>query len=228
MAVRRFEEWTSPEVDSTSMLVLALGSTEQHGPHLPLSTDTIVAEALATHLVGAVSGFTLGPTMPIGASGEHAGFRGTLSLGTAVLTQALVEIVRSSRGSAAGVFFVVGHGGNEPAVSAAIAQSTSEGDLVGVGYCGLPGGDAHAGRTETSLMLHLAPQLVAMERAQQGNTTPLVELLPQLQASGVKHVSPNGVLGDPTDASASEGRSLFEKMGARLVETATIWLKGQT
>ncbi len=226
--MHRFDEWTSADVDPHSILVMVLGATEQHGPHLPLSTDTIVAEALAEHLVGAMVGFVLGPTVPIGASGEHDGFKGTLSLGTEVLTAVLVEIVRSSRGSAAGVFFVVGHGGNHPAVSAAIALSTAEGDQVGVGYAGILDGDAHAGRTETSLLLHLAPQLVVLERAERGNTTPLLDLLPRLQASGVKAVSPNGVLGDPTDASASEGRSLFEKMGARLVETARNWLEGQT
>ncbi|MEI6700251.1 MAG: mycofactocin biosynthesis peptidyl-dipeptidase MftE [Actinomycetota bacterium] len=228
MPVHRFGEWSSPDVEANTVLVIALGATEQHGPHLPLSTDTIVAEALAEHLVDALDGFVLGPTMPIGASGEHAGFKGTLSLGTEVLALVLVEIVRSSRGSASGVFFVVGHGGNEPAVSTAIALSTAEGDHVGAGYAGLPGGDAHAGRTETSLLLHLSPQLVALGKAEQGNTTSLAELLPVLQTSGVKAASPNGILGDPAGASASEGRALFEKMGARLVETAAIWCEGQT
>ena len=67
------------------------------------------------------------------------------------------------------------------------------------------GGDAHAGRTETSLMLALAPSEVLLDRAAAGDTRPIAELLPELRAHGVREVSPNGVLGDPAGASAEEG-----------------------
>jgi creatinine amidohydrolase/Fe(II)-dependent formamide hydrolase-like protein len=77
-------------------------------------------------------------------------------------------------------------------------------------------GDAHAGRAETSLLMHLAPSLVRRDRLEAGNTTALVELLPDLRALWVQRVSPNGVLGDPRDASAAEGARLF----ARMLETA--------
>lgn len=72
----------------------------------------------------------------------------------------------------------------------------------------LPGGDAHAGRTETSLMLHLAPERVGTPRPR-GNTAPLSALADDLRRGGVGAVSPNGVLGDATGASAQEGRELF-------------------
>ena len=70
-----------------------------------------------------------------------------------------------------------------------------------------PGGDAHAGRTETSLVLAIAPELVRLDRAEPGCPTPLAELLPALESGGVRAVSANGVLGDPAGASAGEGRS---------------------
>ena len=86
------------------LLVVPLGATEQHGPHLPLGTDTVIASALA-HGVDAV----VAPALPYGSSGEHAGFAGTLSLGAAT-ELALVELGRSA--SFARVLFVCAHGGN--------------------------------------------------------------------------------------------------------------------
>ena len=72
--------------------------------------------------------------------------------------------------------------------------------------------DAHAGRTETSLMLHLAPDLVDMAVARRGNGAPIGELLPQLRDIGIRAVSPSGVLGDPTGATADEGVSLLDEL----------------
>jgi mycofactocin precursor peptide peptidase len=69
--------------------------------------------------------------------------------------------------------------------------------------------DAHAGHDETSVMLHLAPDRVHMDSARPGNTQPLQEILPDLMRSGVRHVSPNGILGDPTTASVSTGGREF-------------------
>ena len=86
-------------------------------------------------------------------------------------------------------------------------------------HAGLPGGDAHAGRTETSLMLALAPSEVLLERAAAGDTRPIAELLPELRAHGVRKVSPNGVLGDAAGASAAEGMRLLDLLVADLSET---------
>ena len=78
--------------------------------------------------------------------------------------------------------------------------------------CTVPGGDAHAGRTETSLVLHLFPSAVRIERAAPGNTRPLAELMPALMSDGVQSVSANGVLGDPAGASGTEGAGLLDAM----------------
>lgn len=80
--------------------------------------------------------------------------------------------------------------------------------------------DLHAGLTETSLMLHLRPESVRLDRAEAGNTAPLTEILPTLMAHGMAAVTPNGVLGDPTGASAAHGAevmaAMVEKVIARL------------
>jgi len=220
---RRFAEETAKTVDPFTVLVVALGSTEQHGPHLPLSTDTIVAEALVGHLCETDRRFSFGPTFSVGASGEHAGFPGTLSIGTQALTLLLVELVRSARDSCRGIYFVSGHGGNLDAVQGAVSLSASEGDRVGAFFSGVQGGDVHAGRTETSLLLHLTPHLVVPPFVV-GNVQPLHELLPALEQGGTAAVSPNGILGDPRGATAGEGEQLFAQMGGRLVAHARKWL----
>jgi len=223
VTTRRFADETARSVDPSTVLVIALGSTEQHGPHLPLSTDTVVAEALVKALCECDHRFSFGPTLSVGASGEHAGFSGTLSIGTEVLSTVLVELVRSARDSCQGVYFISGHGGNLEAVQRAISLSTSEGDRVGAFFSGVQGGDVHAGRTETSLMLYLAPHLVVPPFVV-GNVRPLAELMPAIEQGGTVAVSPNGVLGDPTGATGSEGQQLFAQMSGRLVAHAKNWL----
>ncbi len=88
----------------------------------------------------------------------------------------------------------------------------------------VPGGDAHAGRTETSLMLALDAAAVRLDLAEPGCTEPIDRLLPRLRAEGVRPVSSNGVLGDPTGASAEEGHVLLETLVADLATSvATRW-----
>src|SRR5205807_5160572 len=81
---------------SESLLVVPLGSTEQHGPHLPLSTDTDIAVALAERLAARRPHVVVAPALPYGSSGEHAGFAGTLSIGQAALEHVVIELVRSA------------------------------------------------------------------------------------------------------------------------------------
>jgi mycofactocin system creatininase family protein len=211
---------TWPEVGPAGARLLAvpLGSVEQHGPHLPLDTDTRIAVALTRGLAGGRADVVVAPPLAYGASGEHAGFAGTLSIGTAALTTVLVELVRSAD-HFAGVVLVNGHGGNLEAVRAAVATLTDEGRRAVAWGPSVPGGDAHAGRTETSLMLAVDPPVVRLDRAEPGATRPLAELLPELRRGGTAAVSPNGVLGDPTGASADEGAELFDRLVADLVAT---------
>ena len=90
-------------------------------------------------------------------------------------------------------------------------------------HCGVPGGDPHAGRTETSLLLHLAPDVVRLDRAEPGDTRPWAEIAPVVTAGGVAAVSPNGVLGDPTGASADEGGRLFDAICERVRDEVAGW-----
>jgi mycofactocin system creatininase family protein len=208
--VSRLGELTTTDVGKAAapILLVPIGSCEQHGPHLPLDTDTRIAVAVCDRVVARLRGVFVGPAVGVGASGEHAGFPGTLSIGTEALTELIVELVRSAD-RFHGVLLVNGHGGNATALTAAAARCESEGRRLSVHHITFPGGDAHAGRTETSIMLALSPELVRRERAVTGETTPVGQLMPRLRRDGVSAVSPSGILGDPTGASAEEGQSLL-------------------
>jgi mycofactocin precursor peptide peptidase len=214
-ALRSLAEHTWLELRHRPVVLIPVGSTEQHGPHLPLDTDTVIATAVARALADELDAY-VAPELSIGASGEHQDFPGVISIGTSALTTVLVEVGRSLSLWAGRIVFVNGHGGNLSAVTTACSQLVAEAHAVAWVPCS-SAGDAHAGRTETSLMLHLARSLVRLDRREPGNTTPLRQLMPQLVASGVRTVSPNGVLGDPTKATAAEGAAIFAAMveGAR-------------
>ncbi|BBX27306.1 mycofactocin biosynthesis peptidyl-dipeptidase MftE [Mycolicibacterium alvei] len=199
------------------MLIVPVGSTEQHGPHLPLDTDTriaaAVAHALPEHLDGAPPGdWVVAPPVCYGASGEHEGFPGTVSIGTQALRSLLLEYGRSASSWAPRLVFVNGHGGNVEALVAAVALLREEGRDVGWVPCAAAGADAHAGHTETSVLLHISPGDVAAGYLTPGNTAPLAELMPAMRSGGIAAVSEVGVLGDPTTATAAEGERIFAEM----------------
>jgi creatinine amidohydrolase len=215
---------TWPQVDATGgdvLLALPLGSLEQHGPHLPLDTDTRIAGALAYGLAAQRPDVVVAPAVAYGASGEHAAFPGTLLVGHEPLAALLVELVRSARAAFRGVVLVNAHGGNEATLAEVERRCGADGDDVLIWRAAVPGGDAHAGRTETSLMLALDPASVRIELAEPGCTERIDRLLPRLRAEGVRPVSSNGVLGDPTGANAEEGRALLDALVADLVASVT-------
>jgi mycofactocin system creatininase family protein len=216
-ATTRLGELASPALAGhRPVLVVPLGSCEQHGPHLPLGTDTFVAAALAQRLAERSAGFVVAPPVAISASGEHAGFAGTLSIGTDVTAAVLVEIARSAEW-ASGMVIVNGHGGNAEAVDRAVATIRAEGRNVLAWWPRVPGGDAHAGRTETSLMMAIEPALVDVRGASPGELRPLAEIAAELRTGGVRSISPSGVLGDPTDATLEHGRDLLDILTDDLV-----------
>ena len=204
--------WTDVDRETRRILLVPLGSLEQHGPHLPLDTDTRIAVAVATGAAGGREGVAVAPPLAFGSSGEHAAFAGTLSIGTRVLGELLVELGRDASRDWAALLFVNGHGGNVDALRAAVARLRSEGCRCEALSVSPACGDAHAGVTETSLMLHLDPGAVRLDLAEPGERRPVGELMDRLRADGVRSVSPNGVLGDPQDATAAEGRRLFDEL----------------
>jgi mycofactocin system creatininase family protein len=208
-----------PEIDGRPTLLVPVGSVEQHGPHLPLDTDTRIAAAVAAR--AATGALLVAPPVAYGASGEHEGFAGTVSIGHEALRLLLVELGRSASRWAGRLVFVNGHGGNVSSLVEAVRLLRYEGRDAAWFACAA-GGDAHAGRTETSLMLALDPALVRPERTA-GNTAPLADLLPDMRADGVAAVSPNGVLGDPAGASADEGERLLAAMSDALGAAITRW-----
>ena len=226
MSVLRLADAAWPDVPERPLVLVPVGSFEQHGPHLPFDTDTAVAvaatDSVATRLKtqhGDGSVVVLPPLM-YGASGEHQAFPGTVSLGHDALRVVIVELVRSVSTWAGRLVFVNGHGGNVATLTSALDQMVAEGHDVSWVPCAFESAtDAHAGHDETSVMLHLAPSRVRMDRVVVGNTAGLAELMPVLITSGVVAVSPTGVLGDPTGATADHGAALFDGLVTRLTAT---------
>jgi mycofactocin system creatininase family protein len=221
----RLAELTWPEVAEIaprSLLAVPLGATEQHGPHLPFTVDTEIAVELCERLGRARSQVVVAPAVPYGSSGEHAGFPGTLSIGSETTELVLVELVRSAD-AFAGVLLVCAHGGNVDALRRATAKLRWEGRKVGAWTSSGPPDDAHAGHTETSAMRALRPLCVHTGRVQSGCTRSLPDLLDTMRAEGVGSVSPNGVLGDPTGASAEEGEGILTRWTNELIAQADVW-----
>ncbi|MFE9313317.1 mycofactocin biosynthesis peptidyl-dipeptidase MftE [Streptomyces sp. NPDC006706] len=154
-------------------------------------------------------------------SGEHQGFPGTLSIGQEAVELLLVELVRSAALTFRQVILVSAHGGNAQPVTRAVRRLRSEGRNV-LAWAPRWDGDAHAGRTKTSVMRSPTPDHVRLDAAWPGNTTPIQDLLPQLRGSGLslRH-PPNGVLGDPARAHAEEGETLLQRAAADLTEMRT-------
>lgn len=238
MASRRIGELAAPEIRDSigpgAILCLPMGSIEQHGPHLPLDTDLVIADAMTAAIV-ARWGDDLDlwqlPAIPFGLSREHAWAPGTMSLTVAAMNALLrdlaAEIARSL--PARNLAIVNGHGGNRGLLEASMREMRSE---FGLNVCALhlgalmadPAGrgvpDIHGGREETSAMLALAPDRVRRERMSeltrppQADTVRSTVLDPAISwpwSSNDPGLSDAGVIGDVSGASAELGRQIVER-----------------
>jgi mycofactocin precursor peptide peptidase len=218
------QSWTDL-ADRRPLVALPLGSCEQHGPHLPLDTDLTVAQDVAERALALLSDDTsiLAPGQPYGASGEHEGFPGTVSIGHEALSLLIVELGRSMLRWAGRLLIVNGHGGNLPSMPAAVTMLRRESSDAAWWPCLPAGSDLHAGHAETSMMLALRGAAVHPERAVAGPSGPNEQLLERLTAEPVCEVSESGVLGDPGGASAELGEKLLAEMAARLARDIRAW-----
>lgn len=220
-------------ITERSIFVQPLGAIEQHGPHLPLSTDSVVATAVAEATIdrfGDEVDAWLLPTLEYTKSNEHAWSPGTVWLSATTLLAVLDDLGRClATTPARRLVFLNGHGGNSALAAVANREvRLAHGLMTFLAHPGMPadqGGESpaselgmgvHGGADETSLMLHLAPHLVRMDLAERR--------IPEGLASN-RHVRfggrvafgwlsndffPDGYIGDPTSATADRGRVLFD------------------
>ncbi|MBX9828793.1 MAG: creatininase family protein [Xanthobacteraceae bacterium] len=228
----------------TSILCLPMGSMEQHGPHLPLNTDAVLAEAFTRRIVerwGEAYDLWQLPGVPVGLSREHAWAPGTLSLSISAMTAWLCDLGREIARSlpARNLLIVNGHGGNRGILEA--LGHELRGDF-GLNIAALHLGammspvldtavpEIHAGRDETSAMLALAPELVRRERMPEargpsgGEAIRALVLDPATSwpwSSDDQRIAALGVMGDAREASVEHGNAIV----ARVVEATEVILR---
>ncbi len=225
LAEMTWREVAAAVADGATTVILPLGATEQHGPHLPLGTDTFRASALAERLGAGLADTLVAPTLPLGCSDEHQGFAGLMSLAHRTLADVIVDCARSMAGwGVSRLVLLSAHGGNGDALDLALArlaeelpefcvvvlgssthvpeviQTLAASDAVPAAAVGL-----HAGEAETSEMLAVRPDMVRMERAEPGFVGGGDGLLMRLREQGLRAITPTGVLGDGRLADACRG-----------------------
>ena len=241
MGALALDELTWPEVraeiaNGRDTLVLALGATEQHGPHLPLGTDALIGDAAAGAVAERLDAF-VAPTVRVGCSEHHLAFAGTLSISTETFAAIVRDLVAAvGRHGFARLVLLPTHGGNfgplaaamesvEPVEGLEVVALTdlailTEGTAAMSADQGVSPAEAgvHAGEWETSLLLALHPELVRMERAEEGYTGDLALGLRQAFGEGVDTVADNGVIGDPRPAQADSGNAYLDRLTDLIVE----------
>lgn len=223
-----------------SVLVIPVGSIEQHGTHLPVATDTLLAASVTT---GSVDELVENEDVPAlvappiwsGFSPHHLTLGGTLSAGHDTLVDVLSDVAETGAGNGFdAVLFVNGHGGNIPIVDVAVSvvgDDHPEIEVLGVTYFTMAGefideirdsssgGMAHGGEFETSLMLHLYPDLVGEEREGEMLEEPYEAGITDMFEGSTLSVyrtfdeyAEDGAIGAPEHASAEKGKEIYEKL----------------
>jgi creatinine amidohydrolase len=220
--------WTDAAEAETDLALLPVGSTEQHGPHAPLSTDALAAEVVAEAGADAYDGgVVIAPTLPYGVSAEHRAFAGTAWLSPDTFRAAVRDVVESlAHHGWDRVVLVNGHGGNADALREVAAAVTREGTAYAAAFTWFdavsPDDMGHAGPVETAMVAHHAPDLLNEERfgaARDGGSDRWGEWV---SGTNLAHDSDeftgNGVVGDPTGATAERGEELTAAAAAALAD----------
>ncbi|MBD3190537.1 MAG: creatininase family protein [Candidatus Heimdallarchaeota archaeon] len=219
--------------DGFETIVVAVGSIEQHGPHLPTQTDALIGDMIANRVAVRLKNTLQAPTIRVGCSDHHLAFPGTISLKEATLKNILGDYVKSlvNHGFKR-IIFLPSHGGNFSPVKEAIDKlQVKYPETAIIGYTDLQGfinalhqfssqfdiskeeAGVHAGESETSLVLALAEELVEEERFTQGYLGPMEEdQLSLIFNQGMTALTDNGILGDPTKASIEKGEKYLEEL----------------
>lgn len=250
MAFRYWQDLTSPDFGDLdgahAVAVLPLCATEQHGPHLPAGTDTMIAQGLTDEVASRFSGdfdLIFLPALAVGASQEHARFAGTLSVSTPALIEQITAI--GAQVAASGLkklVLVSSHGGNVAAMTAAALALREGHGLLAVtltwARLGVPEGivddnerdvGIHGGFVETSLMLHFRPDLVRMDKAADFASlqSDLAGRHEHLRAHGpvgfgwlAGDLNPAGAVGNAASANADAGRDISAHQAEAFVALA--------
>jgi len=213
--------WEYARDSDPSVALVPVGSTEQHGPHAPLSTDSLLAESIAEGADERSDPMTsLLPTVPVGISEEHDGFEGTLYVSPPTFRSYVSEVATSAPADT--VVFVNGHGGNVDALGEVSERLTRDDEgffathwtwwkAVDTGELEM----GHAGPVETSVLLHLFPEKVGEPTEGVDSWGEYFETAPL--AYDTDDFTENGVVGDTREASAEKGKHLYEDAVSSLV-----------
>lgn len=206
-------------------IIIPLGSTEQHGPHLPVSTDTIIAEYFANELTKKIPSYSLSG-IPSGVSFEHRPFF-NISISNDLLSELLSQICISLGENGFNQIIIInGHRGNMGVVQyipQKVERINSKVKVFGINYWHLIEREFdHGGFVETSLMLAIAPKLVQMHKAKSGYLNK--KMLHSTYTTFLSNTSSfkitrNGVLGDPRKATKEEGKKIISITIKNLVRT---------
>ena len=210
-------------------VLVPTGSVEQHGPHLPVGTDTLIASAIAREVASNLDGVLLAEPVAYGCSWHHMGLAGTLTLRVTTFIAVVVDVCRSLCDQGFTPILLNGHGGNRAALDVALEELARLGcRCAAFTYFDLLEEDArrlipdidsaagHACALETSLSLHLWPEAVDSNVIPEGGTPsswPDPHMFAKKQASVIRRfdeINPTGVIGRPDLASAAVGQQLFD------------------
>lgn len=221
-----------------STVVFAVGSNEQHGPHLPTCTDSLIGDVLANKVTRKLGKALQAPTINVGCSEHHMAFPGTIDLKPETLKNLIRDYcVSLARQGFKNIVILPSHGGDFNPVREAtdeLNQSLKEAHVIS--YTDLKGllrflaefslkhgvsapeSGAHAGESETSMVLAIRKDLVDMEQAKEGFVGNYEEKIPVIFSQGIKSVTRNGVVGDPRKAEASKGEEYLELWAGKMVD----------